>query len=290
MKRLNRVLNLKRFAGFDKELIEWIGRVFESKKYMHPPVPEGYNHIKGEWNNGFVIERFEDGSHFVWVPVGVLIPNGTLDAHSFNQKFGRRNYMAGDFTESGFYERMSRELRLQCESVKKHGGFYISAYNISKNMKTGKPQSVEGEKPWTKISGEDAAKIARTFEKSKDIRSHLPFGAEYDSVLEWLVQSGDKSYAEVAKDSSNWGNIGYCGLTKPKVFNTGKSSTWKANNIYDLAGNVMEWTQETDPDGNYTLRGQVCCNKWERACAAQRYSSNHQKKHNVGFRIALFLK
>lgn len=290
MRRSKRVLSLKRFDGFDRELIDWIARVFESKRYMHPPVPEGYDHVKGEWNNGFIIERYSDGSQLVWVPVGALIPNGTMDGISFAQKFGRRNYMAENFSEEGFSEKMSRELILQCESVKKHGGFYISRYNISKNIETGKPQSIKGEEPWTKVTGDEAVKIARTFEKSKNVQSHLPFGAEYDSVLEWLVQSGDKTYWEINVDSSNWGNIVYIGLTKPRIFNTGSNPAWRANNIYDLAGNVMEWTQEVGPNGCYTLRGEVYCSKWERgACVSQRYS-DHPKKYNAGFRVAVYLR
>ena len=47
--------------------------------YVNPPIPEGYKHICGEWNNGFVIERCSDGSQFVWIPVGSLDSNETLD-------------------------------------------------------------------------------------------------------------------------------------------------------------------------------------------------------------------
>ena len=50
-----------------------------STNYVNPPIPEGYKHVCGEWNNGFVIERCSDGSQFVWIPVGSLDSNGTLD-------------------------------------------------------------------------------------------------------------------------------------------------------------------------------------------------------------------
>ena len=33
-----------------------------SERYDNPVVPQGYKHICGEWNNGFVIERYSDGS------------------------------------------------------------------------------------------------------------------------------------------------------------------------------------------------------------------------------------
>ena len=53
-------------------------------------------------------------------------------------------------------------------------------------------------------------------------------------------------------NSSSWGN--YNNSTGNAAtnagpenmnFTTGRSEYWKANNIYDLAGNTWEWTQET---------------------------------------------
>ena len=99
--------------------------------YANPPIPERYKHVCGEWNNGFVIERCSDGSQFVWIPVGSLDYNGTLDGKRFWEKFGRRNYMNDKFSDDGFNEALNDELLEQLESVKKYGGFYISRY---KNM------------------------------------------------------------------------------------------------------------------------------------------------------------
>ena len=42
------------------------------------------------------------------------------------------------------------------------------------------------------------------------------------------------------------------GLT-PKT--SRKNETWKANNIYDLAGNAIEWTQEARYTGGRVSRG-----------------------------------
>ena len=101
-----------------------------STNYVNPPIPEGYKHICGEWNNGFVIERCSDGNQFVWIPVGSLDSNGTLDGEHFLEKFGRRNYRNDEFSDHGFNEALNGELLEQLESVKKYGGFYISRYNI----------------------------------------------------------------------------------------------------------------------------------------------------------------
>ena len=147
-----------------------------STNYANPPIPEGYKHVCGEWNNGFVIERCSDGSQFVWIPVGSLDSNGTLDGEHFSEKFGRRNYRNNEFSDDGFNEDLNGELLEQLESVKKYGGFYISRYNISKSS-AGKPQSVKGVMPWVYINFDDAKKIASTIEDNEAVKSHLTYGA-----------------------------------------------------------------------------------------------------------------
>lgn len=91
-----------------------------STNYVNPPIPKGYRHILGEWNNGFTIERDSDGSQFVWIPVGSLDSNGTLDGEHFSEKFGRRNYRNDEFSFDEFNEDLNDELNKQLESVKKY--------------------------------------------------------------------------------------------------------------------------------------------------------------------------
>ena len=84
-------------------------------------------------------------------------------------------------------------------------------------------------------------------------------GTQWDRVLEWLVETGMES-SKVYNDSSKWGNYtnyntangytegtpGYVAGAGTKVFPAGSSKNWKANNIYDLAGNARDWTQEAN--------------------------------------------
>lgn len=226
-----------------------------SENYVNPPILKGYRHVCGEWNNGFVIERNSDGSQFVWVPVGSLNSNGTLDGASFVEKFGRRNYMDDEFSEREFHEPFTKELELQFKSVKKNGGFYISRYNISKNKKTGEPQSVKGAIPLININFNDAKKLASKLETRDTITSHLVFGAEYDSVLEWFLESKVRNYNEVVKDSTEWGNHWNTNNSPRALVETGSQERWCTNNIYDFAGNASEWTQEKKENLYCVVRG-----------------------------------
>ena len=260
-------------------------------KYTKPPIPEGYKHIGGEWNNGFVIERCSDGSQFVWIPVGSLPPNGTLDGKHFSEKFGRRNYRNDIYFSEGKYcEPLKGELLEQIESVNKYGGFYISRYNISMSSE-GKPQSVRGVKPWVKISFKNVKKIAATIENNEAVKSHLTFGAEYDSVLEWFIGTR-KTFAEIAEDSTKWGyymDRRFSMYHSYELKETGGRLEYCVNNIYDLAGNVSEWTQEQFIDdemhiargGNYRSGNPVAHRSsllWDR------YDDK------LGFRAALYIK
>ena len=72
--------------------------------YTNPPIPEGWEHVEGKWDTGLVIEDFK-GNQFVWVPVGFLDANGTLDGTNFTEKFGRRNYQDDKFSDDEFNEK-----------------------------------------------------------------------------------------------------------------------------------------------------------------------------------------
>lgn len=259
-----------------------------SENYVNPPIPEGYKHVYGEWNNGFVIERCSDGSQFVWIPVGSLDSNGTLDGEHFSEKFGRRNYRNDDFLDVEFNETLNDELLEQLESVKKYGGFYISRYNISKSS-AGKPQSVKGVMPWVSINFDDAKEIASTMEDNEAVKSHLTFGAEYDSVLEWFIKTGAQTRAEIAEDSTEWGN--YCNNFPNKVVETGTRERWCANKIYDFAGNVDEWTQEQHNSSYRVFRGGDCNDDGDDYPVAYRgYDHPGKDFFTTGFRVALYIK
>ena len=226
-----------------------------SETYVNPPIPEGYKHICGEWNNGFVIERESDGSQFVWIPVGSLDSDGTLDGEHFSEKFGRRNYQDDEFSDDVFNESLNGELFEQFRSVMEYGGFYISRYNISKSKKTEKPCSVKGAMPWVNINFNDAKDVAANFETSDAVTSHLTYGAEYDSVLAWFIKSNARTLEEIAEDSTQWGNHWNTKNSPQKVVETGRRKAWCTNNIYDFAGNVDEWTQEERGNSYRVIRG-----------------------------------
>lgn len=239
------------------------------KRYDNPPILDGYKHVAGRWNNGFVIQRITDGSQFVWVPVGSLNADGTLDGKRFTEQFGRRNYRRDRFSDTEYHEPLTAELLEQKESVEKYGGFYISCYNISKSS-DGNAQSVADAAPWVNINFEDAQSEAAKFERGEAVKSHLTYGAEYDSVLAWLIKSGAVTLQDILK--------------APKVFE--KKGT---NNIYNFVSDVTvdQWTQEKNARFCRTIRGCANCNS---SVVVRDYFYPGSSFDNTGFRIVLCIK
>ena len=262
-----------------------------SDNYDNPPIPDGYKYVSGEWNNGFVIERESDSSQFVWVPVGCLFSTGVLDNKHILEKFGRRRYQDYEFSDKSYNEELTDELLEQIESIKKYGGFYVSRFTISKSPE-GKPQSIKGAMPWVSINFYDAKKVAGMIENSETVKSHLIFGAEYDSVLEWFIESGAKSFNEITKASPRWGNHWDTKDSPHKAVETGSRESWKVNNIYDFAGNVSEWTQEQYGEGfyrisrggNYSFNGEIYSVAY-RSC-----EDPDDGSVRISFRAALYIK
>lgn len=250
--------------------------------YKKPPIPDGYSHVEGNWNTGFVIQD-KLGNQYVWIPVGVLYSNGTLDGKHFTEKFGRRNYRNDEFSQSEFHEDMDEK---QLKSVQKYGGFYISRYTISKS-KNGKPASVKGAMPWTEIDFPDAVKESMKLGQGI-VQSHLWYGAECDSILEWLKETG-KSHKEIAEDSTSWGN--YLNYNLEKVVETGSREEWYANKIADLAGNVWEWTQELNGSSYHVLRCGSFYNYGDNGPVAYRsHDLTNYCCYSLGFRVALYIE
>ena len=94
------------------------------------------------------------------------------------------------------------------------------------------------------------------------MRTSIIWGSLWDHTLEWLVNTkftdadGNKDYSKVASDSTSWGNYANSTFTyknengnistksqggKIKI-PTGSTEYTNTNNIYDLAGNVRDWT------------------------------------------------
>ena len=159
------------------------------------------------------------------------------------------------------------EYKAMIESVSKYGGFYIGRYELSGTVTepTEKPGKTLTKTDWYNLY--NACRSSK-LQASDKVKTQMIWGCQWDVTMNWLISSGAKTSDEVNKDSSTWGNYnnynaannyteGTAGYEKNagSPQNTGSSENWKANNIYDLAGNVWEWTQETKGTRGRANRG-----------------------------------
>ena len=157
-------------------------------------------------------------------------------------------------------EAMVAEYAATYASIEQYDGFYIGRYELTGSVDV--PTVQKGQEVLT-------ADIAGNWYYLKKACSNVVTGDEYgaqstmiygnqwDEVMDWLVDTGMSSDL-VNVDSSSWGNYSdyntangyeegnerYEALVGTGVLPAGSSEYWQANNIYDLAGNCYELTQE----------------------------------------------
>ena len=144
---------------------------------------------------------------------------------------------AGFSSLANMAETMVSDYEEMIASLEKYKGFYIGRYELTANgEKTGATQ--------TDVDWYTLYKNCTTLTSGSKVKTRMIWGLQWDATCNWLSNS-DPAYS--ITDSSTWGNYSNntAGGHGTKQ-NTGYSESWKANNIYDFAGNCWEFTQEAD--------------------------------------------
>ena len=158
-----------------------------------------------------------------------------------------------------FLKQIELEFNSMIASVEKYGGFYIGRYetgNLGKESAVVQKGNIDN-------SGETWHTMYNKCKKLKgqniNVETGIIWGNQWDRTLIWLIESKNKTKEEICKNSTSWGNyedatfeyldnsgskivkeLGH-GVTIP----TGSTEYTKANNIYDLVGNVNDFTIES---------------------------------------------
>ena len=289
-------------------------------------VPEGFRIADDSSDNiqGGVVIEDKDGNQFVWVPVD------TID--NYKRTCYRNNSLYR-------YEQCSEDLpEDEKTSVEKYKGFYIGRYEAgdkesteaktlrSSNDVTKTVTIKKGQAPYNYVTPEEAISLAEGFAKqqkySENIKTKLVSSYAWDTTISF-IQKTVNDYAS----NSPQGN--YMNTRFEYIDITGESkSTWGIGiliptglttsvcNIYDMGGNVEEWTTEKflptgykveevpvegTEDGNTTTspkkynacRGGNFGNTNPRepggCTAGDRRWDKDEAKENIGFRVSLFL-
>ena len=257
------------------------------------PIPKGFTYKEGTKDTGLVIQD-EKGNEFVWVPA-------TESTYVKDTSFSGSKPTRDDKLPNGITD--------ETADVKKYGGFYIGRYEAgvpenqtaingksdsTSNVK-GVPVSKKGATVWTSIDYTNAKTNAESMISNEYVQTGLITGTAWDTTCHWIEDSlSSINESASLKDSRYYGN--YYNSVAPANENSGTKRTagfsenWKTKNIYDLAGNVWEWTSEAC-SSLFIFRGG--CYNFDGSDYPVSYRNlidEYRTLASVGFRSRLYIK
>ena len=264
-------------------------------------IPEGFRistDSASTVQGGVVIED-KDGNQFVWVPVATLADY-------------KRTWYTGYDSFSSYSEALPEDEKT---SVERYKGFYIGRYEAGDKESTGTTKATfrtsssdtsnsvtikADQVPYNYVTRTQAVSLAEGFATKQGYKAKTKLVSSY---------AWDTTIAFLQKVNSDYGSSSEEGNYNDKTFSytdiTGASQTKASNsqvlvptgqttpvcNIYDMGGNVLEWTTESCSSTKYpyALRGGHCASGFANSPAGLRYASPDAAYNGLGFRLTLFM-
>lgn len=235
---------------------------------------------------------------------------------------------SGNDASTGLTSTQYTELKQKMlKSVYQNGGFYVGRYEIGIDYSEGArsasgsttqtPVVKENAYPYNWVTCSQAQTLASSME-SGEYTSSLMFGVQWDLMIKYLETKG-ATIKELNRDSTSWGNVlnntytianekAKYSTTYPysawlpatsythnngeiTILTTGVSSNFSKQNIYNIAGNIEEWTLEYTSNSRYPCagRGGDCDSNGDYCSASFRnFVGATLSNHTFGFRPSLF--
>ena len=261
-------------------------------------IPEGFKIAKDSASTvqGGVVIEDKDLNQFVWVPVATLA-----------------DYKRTWYTEYDSFSSYSEALpEDEKTSVERYKGFYIGRYEagdkestVAKTLRSSndvtKTVTIKANQaPYNNVRRTQAVSLAEGFATKQGYKAKTKLVSSY---------AWDTTIAFLQKVNSDYGSSSEEGNYNDKTFSytdiTGASQTKASNsqvlvptgqttpvcNIYDMGGNVWEWTTEScsDTSSPYARRGGYYDSFFATYPAGFRDGYSDCANDIIGFRLTLFM-
>lgn len=294
--------------------------IFKDVNGEQVPIPEGYivseNSDENIVNKGLVISDSR-GNEYVWISCTVdsssnklqykrtewgVEKDGTDNSRAIKDELTLKDidvtYSKTD-TDNGINEEISKEIVAQInaekESIKKYGGYYIGRYEVGKDNKTAVIKAEQ--EPYVNIKWSKAYELAKGIGGGEGATTYLCSSYSWDTAINFIQNTTGKNYAtsiigfngnwksQEVKDSSGK-------VIKPvntaQRLNTGLTTA--LCNIYDMGGNVGEFTTELNPGTSETVVVRGGHSNYYDPAGSRWDDRSGNASSKSGFRATLFLK
>ena len=286
-------------------------------------IPEGFKISKDSASTvqGGVVIEDKDGNQFVWVPVAT-IADYKRTAYSYNVATEETdtatnsikiNY--GSSNSDYFTEALPEDEKI---SVERYKGFYIGRYEAGDKESTGTTKATfrtrssgadnavtikADQVPYNYVTRAQAISLAEGFKDKQGYKATTKLVSSYawDTTIAFIEKTVN-NYGS----SSPQGNYLDTSVTYKDITDENKSEKTKAENssllvatgqttpvcnIYDMGGNVAEWTTESYSTTiiPYAVRGGTYYDGFARYPAGHRNGSSGNANEHDGFRLTLFM-
>ena len=157
-------------------------------------------------------------------------------------------------TASTFKTQLQTEFNEMIKSVKTYGGFYIGRYETG-NLNSTKAVVQKNNSDINNQTWYTMYKICKTIKANENVTTSMLWGCQWDATLRWMQTSSNSEVANFPTNSTGKGNYSGTQGDTNKAIPTGSNSSYSVNNIYDMAGNVWDWTIEAYNTNGRVARG-----------------------------------
>lgn len=290
------------------------------------PIPKGFtiSSVANEQiiKNGLVIKDSND-NEFVFIPTYLGIKEkGHVYRSNDGPNTGYCRFFKNGITDLSTVHSdfLPAGVTSDNTQVQKYFGFYIGRYEASYYYNNGK-NSVSSKKVFDNNVATDfyptyassdvyngkmmlnikyveaktfAEKMASDYNYDSTVKTGIPNGLQWDTIVRWIELQDYNLYKSY--DGSAWGNyIDSTGAANKGNYDsgvlkgTGSNEGWKVRNIYDIAGNLREWTSELNQDNEPVLRSNAYDGIGRTGSPTYGIIGSVYSFSNAGFRVVLYI-